>query len=390
MVSRGRAADHRRMTTEQPAAPRPLRRRGDDRVLGGVASGLADYFNVDPLLVRIGFVGLMVFNGLGLGLYLLAWLLVPTDTDGRSVVQRVFGDSGVTGRIAAIVVILLGAVFLYNLFPQFEPRQDFVELAIVALVVIGIGAVLFRRPEPNAIAAETGVAADAVTAPETDTMAAAPPLAPAPQPVVVRRPSRPPSPLGWYVLGAMLIGIGLLAMTTVVSGGSVDIARYFGLALTTLGVGLVIGTWYGHARLLILLGFLLLPFAIAAGLITVPFEGGFGSLQVQPASAADLDEEYRLAGGQIYMDLSQLEDEGEQISIDASVAMGDLLVVLPEDAGAEMTTSVGAGTLLILGDADEGTNLERQDVIEGDGPQFVLDLGTGLGIVRVETREVER
>ena len=70
--------------------------------------------------------------------------------------------------------------------------------------------------------------------------------------------------------------------------------------------------------------------------------------------------------------------------------MGDLLVVLPEDAGAEMNTAVGAGTLLILGDADEGTNLERRDVIEGDGPQFVLDLGTGLGIVRVETRNVER
>jgi len=214
---------------------------------------------------------------------------------------------------------------------------------------------------------------------------------PAPgQPVVVRRPSRPPSPLGWYVLGAMLIGIGLLAMTTVVAGGSVDLARYLGLALTILGAGLVIGTWFGHARVLILLGFLLLPFGIAAGLIQVPFEGGFGSLQVQPASAADLDEEYRLAGGQIYMDLSRLEDEGEPIAIDASVAMGDLLVVLPEDAGAELTTSVGAGTLLILGDADEGTNLERQDVIEGDGPQFVLDLGTGLGIVRVETREVER
>ena len=33
----------------------------------------------------------MVFNGLGLGLYLLGWLFIPTDTDGRSVVQRIFG-----------------------------------------------------------------------------------------------------------------------------------------------------------------------------------------------------------------------------------------------------------------------------------------------------------
>ena len=111
MVVDRRAADHRGMTTEQPTAPRLLRRRGDDRVLGGVASGLADYFNVDPLLVRIGFVGLMVFNGLGLGLYLLAWLLVPTDTDNQSVVQRIIGRIGAAGALVlglvAVAIILV-------------------------------------------------------------------------------------------------------------------------------------------------------------------------------------------------------------------------------------------------------------------------------------------
>jgi len=187
----------------------------------------------------------------------------------------------------------------------------------------------------------------------------------------------------------MLIGSGLLALATVVAGTDVDLVRYFGLGLLILGIGLVVGTWFGHARVLIVIGLLILPFAIAASLIHVPFEGGFGSLDVRPTSADDLAAEYRLAGGQIYLDLSQLEDEGEQIAIDASVAMGDLLVVLPEDAGAELTTSVGAGTLLVLGDADEGTNLEQHYVIDGSGPQFVLNLGTGLGIVRVETRSLE-
>ena len=42
----------------------------------------------------------------------------------------------------------------------------------------------------------------------------------------------------------MLIGIGLLALATVVSGTDVDLARHFGLALIILGVGLVIGTWW--------------------------------------------------------------------------------------------------------------------------------------------------
>jgi phage shock protein PspC (stress-responsive transcriptional regulator) len=382
MVVGGLAADHRGMTTEQPTAPRLLRRRGDDRVLGGVASGLADYFNVDPLLVRIGFVGLMVFNGLGLGLYLLAWLLVPTDTDNQSVVQRIIGRIGAAGALVlglvAVAIILVLNVPSRVVDLEGGGGPGGVEFAVIALIAIAIGAILFRRPEPRAAA----VATDTVAVDAT-------PMA-APPPVVVRRPSRPPSPLGWYVFGAMLIGIGVLAMATVVTGSSVDLVRYFGLALTIIGVGLLIGTWYGHARLMILLGFLLLPFAIAASLIHVPFEGGFGSLEVRPASVDDLDAEYRLAGGQIYLDLTRIEGDGEPIEVDASVAMGDLLVVLPEDAGAEMSTTVGAGTLLVLGDADEGTNLERRDVIQGDGPQFVLDLGTGLGIVRVETRNVER
>ena len=113
MVVGAIAADHPGMTTEQPTAPRLLRRRGDDRVLGGVASGLADYFNVDPLLVRIGFVGLMVFNGLGLGLYLLAWLLVPTDTDNQSVVQRIIGRIGAAGALV-LGLVALAVILVFN------------------------------------------------------------------------------------------------------------------------------------------------------------------------------------------------------------------------------------------------------------------------------------
>ena len=380
MVRARAPTDDRRMTIEQPTAPRPLRRRGDDRVLGGVASGLADYFNVDPLLVRIGFVGLMVFNGLGLGLYLLAWLLVPTDTDNQSVVQRVFGRIGTVGAVV-LGLVGLALIMVFNVGVGVDPfdgggGRGF-EFAVIALIVIALGAVLFRRAEPSAAVATEAASPDA--APAT-----------ASPPAVVRRPSRPPSPLGWYVFGAMLIGIGALALTAVVADVSVDVVRYFGLALLIVGIGLVVGTWWGHARLLIVLGFLILPFAIAASLIHVPFEGGFGSLDVQPASAEDLDDEYRLVGGQISLDLTGIEDVGEPIEVDASVAMGDLLVVLPDDAGAELDASVGAGSMLVLGGSEEGTNIEKTYIVEGDGPQFVLDLGTGLGIVRVETRNLER
>jgi phage shock protein PspC (stress-responsive transcriptional regulator) len=365
------------MTTEQPTAPRVLRRRGDDRVLGGVASGLADYFNVDPLLIRIGFVGLMVFNGLGLGLYLLCWLFIPTDTDGQSVVQRIFGGKGI-GRVLAIAgLILIALIVLVNVPAQFEveSRTGAVEVAVIAFIAIAIGYAIFRRREPDAAIATGDATATAAVV--------------APQPVVVRRASRPASPLGWYVLGAILVGIGLMALITGITGASVDPGRYFGLALAVIGAGLVIGTWIGHARLLILLGLLLLPFAFAASLITVPIEGGFGTDRSSPTSAAELSDEYRLVGGQIYLDLTRIEDTSEPIEISASVAVGDLNVFLPDDAGLELDAAVGGGQMRILGEYEEGTNLETRQVVDGDGPQFVLDLEAGLGTVQVWSPQME-
>ncbi len=52
-------------------------RRGADHVIGGVCSGLADYFQVDPLFVRLAFVALAFAGGAGLLLYLILWVLMP-------------------------------------------------------------------------------------------------------------------------------------------------------------------------------------------------------------------------------------------------------------------------------------------------------------------------
>ena len=48
-------------------------------MLAGVAAGLADYFDVDPTIVRIGFVVLAFVGGLAVPLYLAGWLLIPEE-----------------------------------------------------------------------------------------------------------------------------------------------------------------------------------------------------------------------------------------------------------------------------------------------------------------------
>jgi phage shock protein PspC (stress-responsive transcriptional regulator) len=57
-------------------------------MVAGVAAGLADYFDVDPTLVRIGFVVLSCLGGLAVPLYLAGWLLIPEEGTDLSVAEE--------------------------------------------------------------------------------------------------------------------------------------------------------------------------------------------------------------------------------------------------------------------------------------------------------------
>lgn len=59
------------------AADGRILRRGRSRMIGGVCSGLAEYFNFDVAIVRVLFVVLVFASGAGILLYLVLWLLMP-------------------------------------------------------------------------------------------------------------------------------------------------------------------------------------------------------------------------------------------------------------------------------------------------------------------------
>lgn len=58
-----------------------LYRSSSDKRLGGVCGGIAKYLELDPSLVRIGAVLLLFVAGTGFLAYLVAWLVIPLDTD---------------------------------------------------------------------------------------------------------------------------------------------------------------------------------------------------------------------------------------------------------------------------------------------------------------------
>jgi len=82
--------------TEQPQIDQPqidqprglgsrqLCRPLHDRMLGGVAAGIADYLDVDATIVRIVFAVLTFIGGAGVPVYLAGWLLIPEEGSDRS------------------------------------------------------------------------------------------------------------------------------------------------------------------------------------------------------------------------------------------------------------------------------------------------------------------
>ena len=56
-----------------------LYRSRSNRVFGGVASGLATYLNIDPILARVIFVISTLFNGIGLIAYIILWIVIPEE-----------------------------------------------------------------------------------------------------------------------------------------------------------------------------------------------------------------------------------------------------------------------------------------------------------------------
>ena len=58
-------------------------RRSNDRMVAGVCAGIADYFDVDVTLVRIGYVLISMISAAfpGILVYIIAWIIMPEDND---------------------------------------------------------------------------------------------------------------------------------------------------------------------------------------------------------------------------------------------------------------------------------------------------------------------
>ncbi len=145
-----------------------LYRSQTDKVFGGVAGGLAEYFNIDVVLSRVVFVLLALFGGSGGLIYIILWIAIPKrpfsfstyksenteqssdsgpDTNQNSTVNIMDPKPAApsnTGLIAGVILILLGMLFLgERLLPWFN-LADLWPLVLVAVGVLIIKPDFFK------------------------------------------------------------------------------------------------------------------------------------------------------------------------------------------------------------------------------------------------------
>ncbi|MGH2555250.1 MAG: PspC domain-containing protein [Actinomycetota bacterium] len=384
-------------SAEPPTIPsQALTRPRAGRLLGGVGVGLADYIGVDPMVVRAAFVVLAFLGGIGVFLYLLAWLMIPPapsgSPGGERLPARLLGR--VRGRPAWVGVILLavGGALVAHQLGVWHPTIFWG----VTLVVSGIA--LFREDRGWSDGSDGVVAVDEPpTNPSTEVVA---PPRRMPRPGWTPRwpfgprgaaPSSPPrvrrerSALGWLALGAVLLALGGAAVLNDVMDIDLSLTQYLALALAVLGAGLLVGAWLGRARWVILPGILLIPLVLATSLIDVPITGGIGDRYVNPQEVGELQRTYELTAGDLVIDLTSMRSGPGEVVIRATVATGRIRVVAPDLVSIDARAHAGAGSISLLGRTDRGIRVDvtRSSPAPGTIGNLILDLRTGIGEILV-------
>lgn len=211
------------------------------------------------------------------------------------------------------------------------------------------------------------------------------PAAPPPPPVE----PQPRSILSQLAIAAALIAVGSLALLDVAGVLAPGFIHYVAVALGAVGGGLLVGTFFGRARGLIIVGLLLTPLLFFASVVpTWSFGGGAGDEFFRPASIVEVEaQEYELAAGALHLDLTDL-DPGPgtiRIPLEVRIGAGEIRIDVPADVAVVVEGSVGIGAVDLFGDDRAGIGVSSS-AQTGPIPVFVINAEAGVGNIVVRER----
>lgn len=379
----------------EPAAPFRLRRSNSDRMIAGVSGGVAEYFAIDPIVVRLGFLALFLLGGSGIPIYLIAWLVMPAEHEEESAALNALrGGHRPGGRSLLAIALLIFGIVLFSGSLFWLPVFD--GALFLPLLVLAAGIALLVWPDGGLTRGERGSAERTewhdertamrdewrrernewrasrsqwrhgyrrgFTGDDTD-----PPAATAETPRRRRR-RRPPPFLGPLGLAALLAFGGLTVLAERLDWWKTNPAEFFAGCLLILGVVLVISAFIGRARGLIFLGLLLLPIAWTMSVADLEWWDGIGEEGVNVTSLDDLEDEYRWGIGEFHVNLADLDLDGETRELAIGLTIGELKIYVPQTMGVEIDLDGRVGSVLVT---------DRDLLLEDDGVDIALDRTAG-------------
>jgi len=398
--------------------------------VAGVCAGVAEYFTVDPIIVRIAAV-VLALSGPGVIAYVLAWIFVPAADDDvpPPTAHRGEDRSDRGAQVFGIVLLAIAVSVLWG--DWWSPARDW----MLPFGLMALGAwLLLRRddgpavagpgstpsvasaaaPTPTSSGSPTDPTATDPTATDpmtTDPMSAEPvsaadstsidptsvgpwPTAPwpasaadaaridwsAPSTVGDGAARRRRRMVGPIVMGALLIWSG----TAWLIGTPVETA--LAVALCILGIGFVLGAFVGGGWGLVVPAVAIGAALIVASTVDIPLSGPVGDITWAPDRPSAVEERYELSVGEGTLDLTGLALRGDDhLEVEAAVGIGHLVIEVPADATLIVSADVAAGEVMLLGTSDSGLTVSTERAFRGvDGEGTIeLDLEVGLGQIEV-------
>ncbi|MDQ2709677.1 MAG: PspC domain-containing protein [Actinomycetota bacterium] len=285
---------------------RPTRRQSDRKV-AGVAAAIARRYDVDPVLVRIGFV-VAAFYGVGILLYLAAWATLEPDPNDPPRGPLAHGTVVRWLLYLVLVIATLGAIH--------DLVTGDLDLLVGLLVVGGLlyllqtsrgdrGLELARMEQPGT----AGLAGtEHPGTPDTEQPGTADTGQPGTVATASPTPTGPRSRATSVTIAAMLVAAGICGAVLLLGDSGPQGPRLLvGVLLAVVGVGLLVGSFTRGGRGLIVLAIPLL--LIGYGVTRFPAQHwqGAGELRTAPASVSEVAASYDRTFGQIELDLRPLD-----------------------------------------------------------------------------------
>lgn len=334
---------------------RELVRPTDGRIIAGVAKGIGDYLGIDEWIPRVVFIITVFTGGIGLALYGAGWAFIRAEDEHETPAERFFsGASGTRGWIGLGLIIVAAIIVLEN-FTILGGE------VIVAGVLLTIGLLLYlgylppgRNSEPEEDSGAAAGSKEGVQRMISDqpthtpsgsgvSPAGANPPPPTP-PMIPSTKPREHSMLGRATLGFMALGLGILAILDNIDSMAIQARpyHYLALAVTILGIGLMVGSVWGRARWLILLSVVLVPTLLFSPFFSNSWTRETFDLRATPSTFEEIDG-YQVDVGNLDIDLTELPWDGRDVVLDANVDVGNLEITVPEGVSIVGQATVDVG-----------------------------------------------